>query len=99
MMDQALRRATGTAAGRLGLSEELALLRQPAIALDRLGCMIAINAAAEDLLDDELRVVGRRLVPRDRSAASDLASVVERLAMSPPPSLARSSSAATASGL
>jgi hypothetical protein len=86
------------AAGPLGPAAELAFQHQPAIALDRLGCVVAVGAAAEALLDDELRVVGRRLVPRDRRAASDLASVVEQLAMPPPPRPARSSSAAREDG-
>lgn len=60
-----------TAVGRSvvsGAANALGLIGQPAIVLDRLGCVLDWNGAAENLFDDEVRIVNRRLVLRDTEA-------------------------------
>jgi DNA-binding CsgD family transcriptional regulator len=66
-----------------GMIGALDLVQQPAIALDRLGTVIDTNAAADRLFDDDVRISHRRLMVRDRTAARDLAALVDRLRASP----------------
>jgi DNA-binding CsgD family transcriptional regulator len=63
----------------LGMTNALNLVQQPALAVDRLGLVLDTNAAANEYLDDEIRVSDRRLIVRDRNAASDLASLVDHI--------------------
>jgi len=57
----------------------LNLVQQPALAIDRLGLVLDTNAAADGYLDDEICVRNRRLIVRDRHAASDIASLVDHM--------------------
>jgi DNA-binding CsgD family transcriptional regulator len=59
----------------------LDLVRQPAVALDRLGHVIEINSAAAAIFSDELRIRNRRLFLRDREANSAIETLVDRLRM------------------
>lgn len=67
----------------VGMIDGLDLLRQPAVALDRMGFVLAANAAAEDLFDGEVRVSRRRLIVRDRRAGAELAALVKELRTAP----------------
>jgi DNA-binding CsgD family transcriptional regulator len=70
------------AVGRVALSNAvnaLNLVTQPALALDRFGLVLAINAAADALFDDQLRVVNRRLLVCDQRAKAALAALIDRL--------------------
>ncbi len=65
------------AVGRLvlsGVSSALNLVRQPAIAIDRLGMVIEINSEAEALFDAEIRIRNRRLLIRETRARIQLRS-------------------------
>jgi DNA-binding CsgD family transcriptional regulator len=65
------------------MTNALYLVKQPALALDRLGFVIALNAAAEYLFDDEIRVTDRRLFVRDRKAKFLLDEFTDRLRVTP----------------
>ncbi len=65
------------------VTNALNLVKQPALAIDRLGSVIAVNAAAEHLFDDEIRVADRRLYVRDQRARSLLDAFVDRLRVTP----------------
>jgi DNA-binding CsgD family transcriptional regulator len=76
--------------GRAALSAAtgaLNLIHQPALVLDRAGAVIGMNQAAEDTFDEDIRVRGRRLHVRDRSAAAALGALIDRMTLSadPPP--------------
>jgi DNA-binding CsgD family transcriptional regulator len=62
-----------------GMIDALHLIDYPALALDRLGFVLAMNAAAEQAFDDDLRVNGRRLYLRDQRAKSAVNSFVDQL--------------------
>ncbi len=60
-----------TAVGRVALvsaTGALAAVRQPAIAIDRLGRVLDCNAAADAIFDDDIHVKNQRLVLRDKDA-------------------------------
>ena len=44
-----------------GVANALELIRQPALALDRMGYVLGVNASADNFFDDEVRVPNRRL--------------------------------------
>jgi DNA-binding CsgD family transcriptional regulator len=70
------------AVGRAVLSgavDALNIVRQPAVALDRLGVVLDANPAAEALFDDEMRIRDRRLHVSDAEARSALDPLYERL--------------------
>jgi DNA-binding CsgD family transcriptional regulator len=74
------------AVGRLalvGTTNALQLVRQPAIALDRLGFVIATNEQADALFDDELRIRNRRLYARDQTAKLALSQLIDQLRVTP----------------
>lgn len=75
-----------TALGRKTLSavtDALGLLDRPAIALDRFGRVLDMNAAAERVFDDEIRIKNPRLHLCDPEADSALAAALERMRAAP----------------
>jgi len=66
-----------------GMTNALALVSQPALALDRLGFVLDINSAAEQLFDDDVRVFNRRLLVRDQTARGALDTFINRLRVTP----------------
>jgi DNA-binding CsgD family transcriptional regulator len=56
----------------LGMTNALDRVGQAALAVDRTGSVIDLNAAAQSLFDDSMRVHNRRLIVRDKQAESDL---------------------------
>lgn len=73
-----LSKAVGRAA-LLTSTNALDLVRRPAIALSQLGLVIDVNRTAAALFDDELWVRNRRLIARDRAAASEIDRLGDRL--------------------
>lgn len=74
--------------GRRALSaatDALSLVHQPALVLDRHGAVIGTNQAAEDIFDDDIRVRGRRLYVKDKSAAAALGALTDRMTLSVDP--------------
>ncbi len=74
--------------GRSALSaatDALSLIHQPALVLDRSGAVISTNQAAEDTFDDDIRVRGRRLHVRDKSASAALGALIDRMTLSADP--------------
>jgi DNA-binding CsgD family transcriptional regulator len=70
--------------GRIALTSAthaLNFVGEPAIVLDRLGFVLDMNAAAEQVLDDEFRIRERRLVVCDPNAKSLLDAFIARLRM------------------
>jgi DNA-binding CsgD family transcriptional regulator len=65
------------------MTNALELVNQPALALDRSGFVLDMNAAAERILDDEVRVRNRRLCVRDRQANAALDALIDRLRTTP----------------
>jgi DNA-binding CsgD family transcriptional regulator len=73
-----------TAVGRTVLASAISALdnvRQPAVALDRRGTVLDVNAGADALFDDEFRVSKGRLVARDQQAQRGLDELVQKLAV------------------
>jgi DNA-binding CsgD family transcriptional regulator/PAS domain-containing protein len=71
-----------TAVGRIALSSAtnaLNAVRQPAIAIDRLGFVLDANPAAEALFDENIRVSSRRLVVGDAESKVYLEKLTDRL--------------------
>jgi DNA-binding CsgD family transcriptional regulator len=69
------------AVGRMvlsGATGALNVVRQPAIAIDRLGFVLDANPAAEALFDDQMRIKGRRLHVCDVEARSLLEKLYDR---------------------
>jgi DNA-binding CsgD family transcriptional regulator len=66
-----------------GMTDVLDLVRQPALALDRMGRVLDANAAAQALFDDAVRVRERRLAVCDRKAGAELATLIDRLRAAP----------------
>jgi PAS domain-containing protein len=58
-----------------GISNALELVRQPAIAIDRLGFVLDANPIAQKLLGDEIGIRQRRLWVRDKRAKHQLDSM------------------------
>ena len=77
-----LAKAVGQAA-LYGVSNALQLVGQPALALDRLGCVLDANAAAQQIFDDEIFVRNRRLTVRDQQASSALEALADQLRTTP----------------
>ncbi|HZP77199.1 MAG TPA: helix-turn-helix transcriptional regulator [Pseudolabrys sp.] len=68
--------------GRVAVSSATAALSnvgQPAIAIDRRGLIIEMNAASQAVLDDEVRVKDRRLCVSDLFARNEIDLLVARL--------------------
>jgi DNA-binding CsgD family transcriptional regulator len=62
-----------------GMTNALNLVKQPAIAVDRLGFVIEVNPLAAETFDDEIRIRNRRLFVRDRSAKSALEALTDQI--------------------
>jgi DNA-binding CsgD family transcriptional regulator len=74
------------AVGRIALSSAvnaLNAIRQPALAIDRLGFVLDANAGAEGLFDSDIRITSRRLVVHDAEAKSGLQKLTDRLRITP----------------
>jgi DNA-binding CsgD family transcriptional regulator len=70
------------AVGRIALSsavDALNAVRQPAVAVDRLGTAISANASAEALFDDQIRIKDRRLHVGDGDARRAIETLLDRL--------------------
>jgi DNA-binding CsgD family transcriptional regulator len=77
---------TSTLVGRTalsGMSNALGLVNRPALAVDRLGFVLDINAPAEALFDDDIRVTNRRLWVRDQKARRALDTFIDQLRARP----------------
>jgi DNA-binding CsgD family transcriptional regulator len=72
-----------TSVGRVVLSNvtnALAFIKRPAIALDRFGSVLDVNPVAQGILDDnDLKMVGQRLVFRDQQAQAAFNIFLDRL--------------------
>src|SRR6266853_529889 len=68
-----------------GISPAAALnaMRLPAIALDEHGFVAEVNAAAEALFDNDVKVKDRRLFVRDSAAKALLKEAIDQLRTSP----------------
>jgi DNA-binding CsgD family transcriptional regulator len=58
-------------------------MRLPAIALDRHGCVVDVNAAAEAVFDNNIKIKDRRLFIRDVDARTLLKDAIDQLKDSP----------------
>ena len=59
-------------------------MRLPAIALDQHGFVAEVNAAAETIFDNDVKIKDRRLFVRDPAARALLKEVIDQLRTSPP---------------
>ena len=66
-----------------GMTNGFGLLDEPALALDRSGCVLDINAAAERVFDHEVCVRNRRLCVRDKRASAALDAFIDQLRTTP----------------
>jgi DNA-binding CsgD family transcriptional regulator len=66
-------------------TDALSLINQPALALDRLGAVIAVNQAADAIFDDDIRVRSQRLCIQDKAAAAELGVLIDRMTLSADP--------------
>jgi DNA-binding CsgD family transcriptional regulator len=74
------------AAGRLvlsGMTNALQYVRQPAMALDRLGFVIDTNEQAASNFDEDICIKNRRLFVRDKRARSSLDGFIDQLRTTP----------------
>jgi DNA-binding CsgD family transcriptional regulator len=58
-------------------------MRLPAIALDQHGCVADVNAAAETIFDNDVKIKDRRLFVRDPAARALLKDAIDQLRTSP----------------
>ena len=63
----------------LSVTNALGLIRQPALALDGMGFVLEVNAKAEKIFDDDIRVCNRRLMIRDQRAKFALDTLLDQL--------------------
>jgi DNA-binding CsgD family transcriptional regulator len=71
-----------TAVGRIALSSAanaLNAIRQPAIAIDRLGFVLDANSEAEGVFGEDIQIKDRRLLVHDAEAKSNLEKLMDRL--------------------
>jgi DNA-binding CsgD family transcriptional regulator len=61
------------------INNALALIGQPALALDRSGFVLDANAIAQQIFDDEIFVRDRRLMVRDKQASSMLDALADKM--------------------
>lgn len=66
-----------------GITNTLNLIKQPALALDRLGFVLDVNPAAEQIFDVEVSVRDRRLFLRDYRAKSAFDTLVDQIRNTP----------------
>jgi DNA-binding CsgD family transcriptional regulator len=62
-----------------GVNNAFYRMQQPALALDRFGCVLDVNEAAAELFDDEIRVNNSRLVVHDSGAQHDINALSDQL--------------------
>jgi DNA-binding CsgD family transcriptional regulator len=62
-----------------GATDALNAVRQPAVAIDRQGFVIAVNGGADALFDAQIRVKDRRLLVCDADARCAIESLLDRL--------------------
>ena len=62
-----------------GINNALALIGQPAVALDRSSFVLDANAVAQQIFDDEIFVRNRRLTVRDKQASSALEALADNI--------------------
>jgi hypothetical protein len=65
------------------MASALNAVRQPALALDRMGHVLDMNAATHVLFGDEVRIGERRLAVCDRRANAQLAILIDQLLAAP----------------
>lgn len=63
----------------VGMVNALDLMRQPSVVLDNMGFVLFTNAAAEALLDNDIRITSGRLALRDKSANVAFSMLLDRL--------------------
>ncbi len=66
-----------------GMTNALELVQHPALVLDSMGFVLDVNAMADALFDDDIRVRHRRLVVRDRGASAELERLICHLRSAP----------------
>jgi DNA-binding CsgD family transcriptional regulator len=62
-----------------GISNALALIGQPALAVDRSGFVLDVNTVAQQIFDDEIFVRNRRLAVRDKRASAALEELADKM--------------------
>lgn len=65
------------------IATTLAIVRQPAVVMDRTGAILETNPAADALFGDDVRVVARRLLIQDNAARAALAALLDQIRTSP----------------
>jgi hypothetical protein len=75
----------GARGSNLSPTAALNAMRLPAIALDRHGFVADVNAAAETIFDNDVKIKDRRLFVRDPAARALLKEVIDQLRTSPRP--------------
>lgn len=78
----ALSAAIGQAALE-GAVNALEMIKHAAIAIDRFGNVLEVNAAAATIFDDEFYMKGRRLIVKDSAAEQRIDALVDQLAIAP----------------
>ena len=66
-----------------GMTSALHLVSQPALALDRFGLVLDMNAAVEPILDDEINIRHRRLCVHNKRAKLQLDALVDQMRTTP----------------
>lgn len=66
-----------------GVANALHLVKQPALALDRVGFVLDMNDATEQVFDEEIRIRKRRLFVRDQKAMAALDEIIDQLRITP----------------
>jgi DNA-binding CsgD family transcriptional regulator len=64
-----------------GMTSALDLVQYPALVLDRMGFVLDVNAAADALFDDDIRVRQRRLIIRDPDANAEFEELIRRFSI------------------
>jgi|SRR5579884_1286479 len=77
-----LSKAVGQAA-LAGMTNALDLIGQPALAIDRLGCVLDANASAQSIFGDQFGLRNRRLCLCDAAAKAALDRLIERMQTTP----------------
>jgi DNA-binding CsgD family transcriptional regulator len=59
------------------------LVKQPALVLDRMGFVLDVNSAADQVFDDDIHIRGRRLIVRDQQSKYAVDKMIDQLRMTP----------------
>src|SRR5450631_2798386 len=70
---------SGARGAAASLTATLNAMRLPAIALDRHGCVVDVNAAAEAVFDNNIKIKDRRLFVRDPDSRNLLKESIDQL--------------------